>query len=409
MEQLKVLHFGDLHARDADLEEIKKCAGKIVETAYSEQPDLIIFSGDFFDSQFIRLDSESARLVAYLFAELAEVAPVVAPIGTPSHDGTAATILGAIRAKHHIIVAARPCQVYLWAGKDVYPDWMFSPAIPDAILSLIPTPTKQYLETQGTVSEGDEAIGNMMSSIFAGFGAQAAQWPGVPHILVGHYTTRGCKISEKQTLMGVDIEISYDQMQLARPSVCCLGHIHMHQQIGENVFYSGSPYRCNWGEMEDKGFYLHTLDGDRLINSEFIQTPARKLVRIDEDFTQYDGLDLADTNYSLPEDPEAIRGASVRLIYKVYPDQVELIDKEQTKAFYLDEGAESVEIRLLRQPRITVRNEKVLRAHRLRDKIVEMANGNGGELPAGVLSKADALDDFSPEAIIARIKEGAQL
>ena len=46
-----------------------------------------------------------------------------------------------------------------------------------------------------------------MSGIFAGFGAKSAEFD-CPHIAAGHISMGGAYISETQTLIGVDIEIT---------------------------------------------------------------------------------------------------------------------------------------------------------------------------------------------------------
>ena len=95
---MKILHFADVHARDKDIEEIEKCLNFIVETAKAESPDIIINSGDTFDSAGIKADSLSAKLIFKTFKELADIAPVAVIIGTPSHDGQVAETLEYIKA-----------------------------------------------------------------------------------------------------------------------------------------------------------------------------------------------------------------------------------------------------------------------------------------------------------------------
>ena len=59
---MKLLHFADAHLRDKDIKECEKCLNFIVETAEAESVDLIVFAGDFFHSQELKLDSQSAEL-----------------------------------------------------------------------------------------------------------------------------------------------------------------------------------------------------------------------------------------------------------------------------------------------------------------------------------------------------------
>ena len=113
---MKILHMADIHARDADTEEIEKCLDYIVSLAHREEPDLIINAGDTFDSRNIRLDSQAAKLIFRKFSELADIAPVALITGTPSHDGEAVEALEYINANYSIWVSKRPEQIYLLDG-----------------------------------------------------------------------------------------------------------------------------------------------------------------------------------------------------------------------------------------------------------------------------------------------------
>lgn len=255
------LHTADWHVRDKDIAEIEKCLSFLTETARNEQPDLIIHAGDVFDSQNVKLDSMAAKLVFRIFSELANIAPVAVIIGTPSHEGTTIELLSYIDAKFPVHVSTRPEQLYLCEGDfNADPSELNTPAQApvEAVISLIPAPTKQYINSNSDIKGSDSEIAQAMSVMLAGFAAQAEAY-NCPHILVGHWNTTGSLISETQTLTGVDIEISKDQMALANADIVLLGHLHLAQEIKPNIFYSGSIYANNFGELEDKGFYIHEI------------------------------------------------------------------------------------------------------------------------------------------------------
>ena len=240
------------------IEEAEKCLNFLVETADAEAVDLMIIAGDIFDSGDVKLDSKAAKLVIRTFNRLADIAPVAVILGTPSHDGTAAEILSFVRGKYPIHVATRPEQIFLQTLAFVDIEAAVKYGGCDAVISLVPAPTKQYFQGNGDIKQGDAEIAAAMSQIFAGMGATAAGF-GVPHILVGHWQTAGSLISETQVLTGVDIEISPDMMALSNADLILLGHIHLKQQIKKNIFYSGSLFANNWGEVNDHGFWIHEI------------------------------------------------------------------------------------------------------------------------------------------------------
>lgn len=383
---MKILHLADIHAREKDIEEIEKCLDFMLDTAVEEETDLAVIAGDCFDSRDIKLDSQSAKLIIKTVSELANQCPVLIVLGTPSHDGTAPEILNYAQGAHKIVVASKPDQINIRN---------------EVIVSLIPQPTKQFFQTQSGISDSNFEITQAMNGLFMGMGARASEHPDVPHILVGHWNVAGSKLSTGQVLVGHEIDIPYDSMMLAEPDLICLGHIHLPQQIGDRAFYSGSLYSLNWGEMERKGFYIHTLDGKKLVESRFIETPTKKLIRVAENHAREEEKDeyglssksIDDLGYALYSfSNEDLNGAYVRADITVWQDDAAKIDKEQIKQFYISGGALDADIRLIRVPRQTVRSESVLKVNTLRDKIKAMAELRGETVSESVLQKADLLE-----------------
>jgi exonuclease SbcD len=393
---MKTLHTCDWHLRDADIFEAEKCLNFLIETAKTDAVDLVVVAGDTFDSQDVKLDSKAAKLAVKTFSALADICPVAVIIGTPSHDGMAAEILRYIRGTYDVYVATSPVQVLLENGH-------FGPCErnekwgqdPDAVLTLIPAPTKQFFQTNSDIKTADQEIAQAMSALFAGFGATASQLQA-PHVLVGHWNVTGSLISETQTLTGIDIEISPDQMNLAGACVNMLGHIHKSQQIKDNVFYAGSLFPQNWGELDDKGFYIMDIEGRELKDFRFVKTPCRKLIRIQDDLTEKTKEDSA----AFTAD---VSGASIRYDITVFQDEAGEIDKDVIRREFLYRGALDVDIRINRIPRENIRADAVLKAETLRDKIVAMAALREERISDSIQIKADRLENMEPDELVAMV------
>jgi DNA repair exonuclease SbcCD nuclease subunit len=400
---MKILHMADIHGRDKDLDEINRCMTTILNTARSEKVDLILIAGDIFDSQEIKAGSDTALFIIGCICILANIAPIAIVIGTPSHDGKAPQILSSVRGTHPVIVADKPMQVVMFNGNFYSTTEGCVPRDPHAVITLIPQPTKQYFNSQSGIQQSDLEIGQAMSALFAGYGASAAQY-GCPHILIGHWNVTGAYLSNGQTLTGHEIEVSTDQMMLAKPDLICLGHIHKAQQLGCNTFYSGSIYRNNWGEMEPKGFYIHEV-APFGVYSTFIETPTRKLVRFTHDAT-------SKTVGNWPRYASAlfgngsVAGAFVRCDFTVWQDEAGQINKTEIENISKNAGALDVDIRIIRVPRENIRAEAVIKAETLRDKIVKMAELRGEEVDSDILLKADLLESVPTEELLARIRGG---
>lgn len=396
---LKILHFADIHARDNDLEEIAKCLDEIFQVASMERPDLIACAGDVFDSQNVKLDSKSAKLIFNVFSDLADIAPVVVAIGTPSHDGTAAEVLEHIKAKYGVWVSSRPEQLHMISdGSRPYIKRANGPGhCVSAVITMIPTPTKQFFNSDSDIKGTDNEIARAMGGMFAGFGAQAAEFPGIPHVLVGHFQIGGAFISETQQLNGLDIEISREQLGYSNAGLAMLGHIHLHQQIGQNIFYSGSIYRKDFGELDDKGFYIHEIDDAGFLSSRFLNTPTRKLIKLAHDFTP----DIDDTSFTAKciKAMKDVKDAFVRVELKVYQDEAGKIDKDKINDIFKEAG--NVDIRIIRIPRENVRSAQILKLSSLRDKLQEMASLKAETVPPSILAKADFLENMPADQVMA--------
>lgn len=400
--EMKILHIADEHLRDRNIEEIEKCIDFIVATARSEIPNMIISAGDLFDSQDIKMGSRSALTAIGFISALADIAPVAIVLGTSSHDGKAPEILRFARGAHPIIVAATPMQVYLEEGGLF--DRPAGDKNPEAVVTLIPQPTKQFFQTRAGIEASDLEIGHAMSGLFAGFGAQAAAYPGVPHVLAGHWNVNGCRLANGQIRTGMDIEVSVDQMNMGNFDLGCLGHIHKAQTLGEKYFYSGPIYSTKIDEEGPMGFWVHAIgplgiEGGLI--SDFIETPCRRMVRIQDDYTK-GGVG------ELPEISEKdFSGAHVRHEITVWQDEAGKVDKAAIEKYFMDAGALSVDIRINAVPRVNIRAESVLKAETLRDEIQAMAELRGETVDPETLAMAEELENTPGEELLGRIAGGA--
>jgi len=408
---IKVLHTADWHYRDQQHDEIEKCVDFLIASARQENPDLILISGDITDNQNLKLDSRSARTICRQVSELACIAPVAIIIGTPSHDGKSAEILRYVKGQYQVHVSEHPEQLILSGGRLYAADsGDYEGNAIDAIITQVPTPTKQFFQSEAGIAESDQQVASLLSNLLGAFGTVASQFQ-CPHIVSGHFQMGGAYISETQQLIGRDIEISIDQMAMANAHLVALGHIHKSQKVGGNIFYSGSIHRNTFGETEEKGFYIHTISvaGQNYfygVNSKFLQTPARQMLKISEDFTE-EGNDIRELDAVIcTYGPEDLYGAHLKLEIKVWQDEAGRIKQAEIERYLLDAGAEKVVISLIRVPRETVRATRVLKAESLRDKVLAMADLRGETVTASILNKAAELETINPDELIKLVTAG---
>ncbi|MFA6100472.1 MAG: hypothetical protein WC750_06425 [Patescibacteria group bacterium] len=402
---LKLLHFADRHGRDKDIVEVERCDDFIVKTAIDEKPGLIVFSGDMFDSHEIKHDSLSARLAMSTISQLADIAPVAIITGTYKHDGKAPEILSFARGKFPVHVASYPPeQIFLFQGS-FYPS-MAGNLQPDAIITMIPSITKQFFKTTSGIADADQEIAQQMTGLFLGFGAACADYKA-PHVLLWHGGISGAKIPSGHVLTGQDIEISTDQIRLAGNN---------HDFLG--CFYPGPVYPVKVDEQEC-GFWVHELDErdflcamghihqpqqiggaycDGPVSSTYVPTPFTRTVRFIDDFTK-DFMGTADIG--------DYQGKHVRYEITAWQDEAEKTNKDEIAAEFVRQGALSAEVRITRIPRENIRAASVLEALTLKDKLAKRAELMGETLDPEIGAMADFLEGTPAEQILAMESGGA--
>ncbi|HDO36660.1 MAG TPA: hypothetical protein ENH07_10270 [Nitrospirae bacterium] len=388
---MKTFHFSDVHANNEKITEVRQSLEHIVKAAETHQPDLIVMAGDTFDSKLVKLDSLASKLVFWAYSKLVDIAPMIVIVGTALHDGNTVEVLQHIKGRYPLWVSKYPEQIYLTSS-------MRLQAAPDddsplCLISTLPAPTKQFWVKMGdgsNIIRDNESVSEGLGTILAGFGSSASRHE-CPHVLVGHLTVKGVKKTEAQEYVGEDITITQEQLGWAKADVICLGHWHYAQKIGSNIFYSGSIYRKDFGELETKGYYIHNLPED----SVFHEIPTRKLVKIVLDFTK----DGSSQDCLSRIDTLGVSEAYVRVVVKKWADTV--LDKDGISTYLA--SADELSWKIQNVSRETIKGVSVLEKNRLREKVEQMAVLRKETVPPGILGKCDILEDSTPDEIGAMI------
>jgi DNA repair exonuclease SbcCD nuclease subunit len=407
-----ILHTGDWHVKDSAIDECRKVLGRLEAVALDEQPDLIIIAGDLTHRFDTRLDTATARLIVDTVLGLSSIAPVVIVGGTPFHDGRTPELLTHLRSDKVYVRCDYPGQVYLYGDQVADPD-IHGAVIeaaekggifPDAVISIVPAPTKRFIEMVGTMQQVDGQIVAGMSLIMADLGARAAQYRDIPHILIGHWSIGGAYTSETQQMIGRDIELHPDHVRAAAADLVCLGHIHRAQRVGNDpFFYSGSIYSLDAGELEDKGFYLHELDGKSLVNSRFISVGATRRLVLSYDCVS-NGTRPGDVVGLICDVPHtAIKDSLVKVTVKVWTDEVAQLDFQQIETLLKENSAAGFTPNLIRVPRETVRCSELLKSQTLIEKLELMAKLRGEDLPAGITEKISMIETHTPDDVLSQL------
>lgn len=322
--------------------------------------DLVLLGGDLFEVPPSQAEEDRA---AEWILELADVAPVIGVMGNHDLGGTtvprrrlAVDKLG--ETPHPITIADRPCVVT--AGR--------------AAVACLPWPRGGHLlsavGTAGREQRYQAGIAGLRD-ILQGLGAQLAEHDG-PRILLSHCHVRGVRLGA-HVPERIDFELGVEDLALAGADFVGLGHIHRSQHFNWSldgrtmpVVYPGSPYRCSFGEAEEKGYVLAQFGHPEfqgqygrgpeplLRGWEFVPTPATPMVLREVEWSREGFFTIGGEQLHEAHLTGAV-GAEVRLRFRFDKDQADAAKRAAAEIADLMAQNGAVRVALDEDPRPTVR------------------------------------------------------
>jgi DNA repair exonuclease SbcCD nuclease subunit len=214
---------------------------------------------------------------------IADLAPVAAIYGTPSHDTDGSLEVFRKLACKYSITILEPGQPYFLA--ELNGRAKIVQEIPGvtgkAIIFGIPEPRKKYLlaETSAGKDETEEAIRSAMHRMCFMLAAKRQEYPDIPCFVLYHGEVAGTVYQNDQTIeRGTGISITIDDLTDIGADYYALGHIHKPQKVGNiNAYYAGSIYPKNFGETHQASFKIvdveSTIDNERLTSVNTVDFP----------------------------------------------------------------------------------------------------------------------------------------
>lgn len=354
---IKIAHLSDVHigpypgpfplARYYDIEKILDwTADRII----AEKVDLVLVAGDCFKDAKVMLDRASQEIVSIIrFLKKISSAgiEIIVISGTPSHDAIPAyDLMKEMLKPYPVQIHTQPfhASVTCATRNDLDTKIFYE----KASIACLPGLNRSALMTQdeykGLPPEQIHRI--MTDKITQLCMGMAAQMPDdKPKILMAHMTYQGADKGFDDLLMQHEPILTREAVQGF--DLVCLGHIHRPQEIGGKVYYSGPIERLSFNEQDIKpGFYIHEIinwDGckDKCldIQSQFIETPARRYVTLDWDEEQIEGFSKHDTLCFGDLFAEQLKDAIVRLHYSCSEEVAKQLNRKQLEKSLYDAGA----------------------------------------------------------------------
>jgi exonuclease SbcD len=410
----RVAHVADAHFQNRKqiLAEIVKCADFAVNEIRKEEPDLIALAGDtldFYNSpDGIELGSPAALAATKFIYELGMIAPVAIVKGTPSHDGNDSLIDFARLKTVYPIYVSESLEQILYCPDDGFISINSSESgycceKAQAIISFLPAVNKASVVANlaGSKDETTKETVNLMRDIFQMWGMrnEQATRDGLVTIVIGHGTVIGAQFSSGQLAIGKDVEFTLGDLLLANIQLGCLGHIHKEQNWKDSGYwigYSGDLTRLDHGETEEKGFYIHELNG-RGHTHKWIQTPARSMKT-----KRPEGLPTAELLEGIEE------GEVVRIVYTVSEEDRHRVDEKELERIALEMGAAEIKFERTIVPVNRIRAAGISHIKGLYDKLAKWAEATATTLPEGTADKLNLIETTdNPDEIVQGLYGGA--
>ena len=236
MIDVKIVHISDIHANKDRIPVVKKIFSKLKNTVLSENIDVVVFSGDFWDSTITNTKASGFIDCIEQVYMLQQLCDVIFVMGTPKHEPEGSLdVFNTIGC--FVFDKTERRVVSLRNGKTI------------DILA-IPEPRRgSYF---GTSAEIDEQIQSDLNKL------SIHKKEAHPFIVVYHGEVSGA-LYQNGIEAQSNIAISKSYLQAFNADYIALGHIHTPQKILENAYYAGSAAPKDFGEDHNGIFFVVNL------------------------------------------------------------------------------------------------------------------------------------------------------
>ena len=327
---VKILHFADAHIDSYTggrldpktgfafhTGDFLKALDEIVETAISEQVQLVLFAGDAYRNATPVPTYQREWQRRLIRLSEAKIPMLMIPgnhdISSAVNRASALQELDTLKVPY-LHLAAGGVHLYTPEELDNVPLQVL--AVPWMPLSLLAAKDKENKLTP------EERAANFEQELVKRIqkGIEKAD-PEIPLILLTHYSVQGSTYPSGQVAeLGRDVTLSRSLVCDPAFSYTALGHIHLFQDLNEGqqppVIYPGSIERVDYGEAkEKKGFILAEVENHHTEYS-FRELHTRRMYNLSYEAKNAETLqeDLMDL---LPS-PEKAQDAMIRLVI-TYP------------------------------------------------------------------------------------------
>ena len=260
---LRFSHAGDFHLdEDRYFADTAQCLEWFVADAIRASVDFFVINGDL---TTYKATIKERNLWVDRLVEMANHAPVILVAGNHGAELEGDLyVFGRAKGKHPIYLCTEPEFIELG----------------DAAIAVFPYPRKAEMADNGN------SLGETFARTLDEFNQRFEQRPGCYKLFFGHFGVAGARVSSGPPLVGRCAEYPLDPLRSLKAQYVGLSHVHLRQQLAPRIWYAGSLSRCDYSEVEDKGYHLVTLNGTELcpdlsdLDVGFRMSPTRRMVEL---------------------------------------------------------------------------------------------------------------------------------
>jgi len=303
---MKISHCGDIHVEeDRYFGDTAQCLEWFVEDSIHANTNLFVVDGDL---TTYKQTIKERNLWVEALIQMGNHAPVILVAGNHGKelDGDL-HVLARAKAAHPIYLCTEPEFIDLG----------------EASVAVFPYPRKAEM------AGNEDSLGKAFARQLDEFNRRFEQRPGCYKLFFGHFGVAGARVSSGQPLVGRCAEYPLDPLRSLKAQYVGLSHIHLRQELAPRVWYAGSLSRCDYSEVEDKGYHLVTLNAPELrpdlsdLDIEFRVSPTRRMVELR---AVYENGELR-----LPDnlDPLTLKDSRVKVVVTVPNGPDHVLSREQ--------------------------------------------------------------------------------
>ena len=303
---MKISHCGDIHVEeDRYFGDTAQCLEWFVEDSIHANTNLFVVDGDL---TTYKQTIKERNLWVEALIQMGNHAPVILVAGNHGKelDGDL-HVLARAKAAHPIYLCTEPEFIDLG----------------EASVAVFPYPRKAEM------AGNEDSLGKAFARQLDEFNRRFEQRPGCYKLFFGHFGVAGARVSSGQPLVGRCAEYPLDPLRSLKAQYVGLSHIHLRQELAPRIWYAGSLSRCDYSEVEDKGYHLVTLNAPELrpdlsdLDIEFRVSPTRRMVELR---AVYENGELR-----LPDnlDPLTLKDSRVKVVVTVPNGPDHVLSREQ--------------------------------------------------------------------------------